>query len=310
MSAAPGAPAAHAGDHSPSARSWLFVPGDSERKLERAAAAGADALILDLEDSVAPARLAVAREMVLERLRGRGASGPQLWVRVNAPGSSHLLTDLAAIVAGAPAGIVLPKVSGLAEVIEVHHYLAALERREGLPEGSVRVLVIATETARAVLALAEYAHAPRRLAGLTWGSEDLGAALGVRGKLTAEGEATFPFELARALCLLGAAAAQVPAIDGVHADFRDTAGLTRELARARRDGFAGKLAIHPSQVAPINVAFTPTEAELTQARRIVAAFAAAPEVGVTSIDGRMIDRPHLLQAQRLLAAAERLARHS
>lgn len=293
-----------------SARSWLFVPGDSDRKQSRALESGADALILDLEDSVAPARRTAARERVAaflgERRTPRAAQ--RLWVRVNAPTSGELLEDLAAIVPGAPDGIVLPKISVPEEIVQAHHYLSALEKREGLRLGAIRVLVIATETARAVLGIERLAAGAPRLAGLTWGAEDLGAALGARARLEADGSLTPVFELARSVCLLAAAAAGVPAIDGVHADFRDSEGLARELARARRDGFSGKLAIHPEQVEPINATFTPSESEIARARRIVAAFAAAPDVGVTSLDGQMIDRPHLVQAERLLAAAERLAR--
>ncbi|HYK25261.1 MAG TPA: CoA ester lyase [Steroidobacteraceae bacterium] len=293
-----------------SERSWLFVPGDSERKQTRALESGADALILDLEDSVAPARRKTARERVAsllaERRANRGAQ--RLWVRANAPSSGELLEDLVKIVPSAPDGLVLPKISSPEEIVETHHYLSALEKREGLRAGSIRVLVIATETARAVLGIERLAAGVPRLAGLTWGAEDLGASLGVRGRLEADGSLTPVFELARSLCLLAAAATGVAAIDGVHADFRDGEGLARELARARRDGFSGKLAIHPDQVGPINAAFTPSESEIARARRIVAAFAEAPDVGVTSLDGQMIDRPHLLQAERLLAAAERLAR--
>lgn len=293
-----------------SARSWLFVPGDSERKQLRALESGADALILDLEDSVAPARRTAARERVAAFLGERRTqrAAPRLWVRVNAPASGELLEDLTVIVPGAPDGVVLPKISTPEEIVEAHHYLSALEKREGLRAGSIHVLVIATETARAVLGIERLAAGAPRLAGLTWGAEDLGASLGVRARLDDEGSLTPVFELARSLCLLAAAAAGVSAIDGVHADFRDREGLARALARARRDGFSGKLAIHPEQVEPINAAFTPSESEIARARRIVAAFAEAPEVGVTSLDGQMIDRPHLLQAERLLAAAERLAR--
>ncbi len=311
------------------ARSWLFVPGDSERKQARAAASAADALILDLEDSVAPGRRGLAREQVRAHLRSRQPRGSQrLWVRVNGLASGELLDDLAAVMAGAPDGIVLPKISSLEEVLEVHHYLSALERREQLAPESTSLIVIATETPQAVLGLGRFAALAAgggrvgagaetaagrqppvpRLAGLTWGAEDLSAALGVREKLAADGTLTLTFDLARSWCVLAAAAAGVQAIDGVHAEFADREGLARELARARRDGFTGKLAVHPDQVEPINAAFTPTESEIARARRIVAAFAASPDVGVTSIDGKMVDRPHLLQAQRLLAAAEALGR--
>ena len=291
------------------ARSWLFVPGDSERKQLRGIESAADALILDLEDSVAPARRVGARQLVRTLLNARrDRRTPQLWVRVNALASGQLLDDLVAIVGGAADGIVLPKVSSIAEILEVQHYLSALERREGIESHAARVLVIATETPRALLDMSGYAQPPGRLAALAWGAEDLSAALGARERTQEDGSPSLTFELARSLCVIAAAAAGIQAVDGVHAQFRDAAGLERELARARRDGFTGKLAIHPDQVEAINLAFTPSDAELDQARRIVAAFAASPDVGVTSIDGHMIDRPHLVQAQRLLAAAERLLR--
>jgi len=197
------------------------------------------------------------------------------------------------------------------ELAEVHHYLLALEKSAGLAPQATRVLVIATETAQAVLRLAEFAATgacPARLAGLTWGAEDLCADVGAREKLAPDGALTPTFRLARSLCLLAAAAAGVQPVDGVYIDYADRTGLAHELEQARRDGFTGKLAIHPDQVEPINAAFTPTEAELALARRIVAAFQAAPDIGVTSIDGKMIDRPHLLRAQHLLAAAEAFTR--
>jgi citrate lyase subunit beta / citryl-CoA lyase len=290
-------------------RSWLFVPGDSERKQARAAASPADAIILDLEDSVAPQRLGVARELVARALAARrDRVGQRVWVRVNGPASGELLDDLAAVMPGAPDGIVLPKCSTAQAMTQVHDYLCALERRERLTLNSTGLLVIATETPQAVLTLGGYAGSWPRLSGLTWGAEDLGAALGARNRYDLEGSLTPPFALARSLCLIAAAAAGVQAVDGVFGDFNDAEGLTRELAAARRDGFTGKLAIHPAQLEAINEAFTPSEAELAHARRIVAAFAAAPDVGVTSVDGRMIDRPHLAAAQRVLAAAERFAR--
>jgi citrate lyase subunit beta / citryl-CoA lyase len=293
------------------ARSWLFVPGDSERKQVKGLASPADALILDLEDSVAPTRRDQARRQVAALLRAHPRHAAQrLWVRVNSLASGALLEDLAAVMGGGPDGIVLPKAFSLDEVIEVHHYLAALEQREGLATHRTGLLVIATETPGAVLRLESFAAAarcPPRLAGLTWGAEDLSAALGAREKIAADGSLTATFALARSLCLLAAAAAGVQPVDTIFANFADRAGLARELGEARRDGFTGKLAIHPDQVELINAAFTPTESEVTLARRIVAAFAAEPEIGVTSIDGKMIDRPHLVQAQRVLAAVERFA---
>jgi citrate lyase subunit beta / citryl-CoA lyase len=294
-------------------RSWLFVPGDSERKQLKALASDADALILDLEDSVDPAQLPGARARVAALLAGGGRlGGPQLWVRVNAPASGALREDLASICAHAlPAGIVLPKVSGAGEIVEAAQQLEALERTRAGVAARTRLLVLVTETPQGLLALPQYPQqlgaAPAvaaRLAGFTWGAEDLSAALGATSKRDAGGALTFTFQLARSACLLAAAALGVQAIDGVHTDFRDTAALQRELDEARRDGFNGKLAIHPSQIAPIHAAFTPTEAERQHARRVVAAFAAAAGAGVASLDGQMIDRPHLLQARRILALAE------
>lgn len=296
-------------------RSWLFVPGDSEKKQDKALTTDADVVILDLEDSVASAQLPHARERVAHVLRSRGRrQTPQLWVRVNAPGSGFLKTDLAEVcAAGAlPDGVVLPKVSAADQIDDVAQYLSTLETGFGRATGSTRLLVIATETAAGLLALPQYPLtlgasplARERLLGLTWGAEDLGAALGARSRHDASGELTFTFQLARTTCLLAAAALSVQAIDTVHTNFRDAQGLQRELDNARRDGFSGKLAIHPDQIAPINAAFAPTEGEREHAQRVVAAFAAVSGAGVASLDGQMIDRPHLLQAQRILAAARR-----
>jgi citrate lyase subunit beta / citryl-CoA lyase len=298
----------------PTLRSWLFVPGDSERKQEKAVAGASDAVILDLEDSVALPQLPAARRRVGELLRpGPAARGPQLWVRVNAPSSDLLHEDLEAIFAlGAPRGIVLPKVSSAAEIAPVARHLSVLERRLGIEPGHTRLLIIATETPAGLLALAQYpaalGHVPglrQRIAGLTWGAEDLSTALGALTQRDASGALTFTFQLARTQCLLAAAALGAQAVDGVCTDFRDAARLQHELDAARRDGFSGKLAIHPDQIAAINAAFAPTEAEREHARRVVAAFAGVPGAGVVSLDGRMIDRPHLLQAQRILAVAHR-----
>ena len=330
-------------------RSFLFVPGDSERKQTKALGSAADALIFDLEDSVAASKLPEARNMVAAALRSRPkpdadkGSGPAFWVRVNSLGTGKLIEDLVAVIGGAPQGIVLPKVASAAEVVEISNYLCALEQREGLAVGTTQVLVIATETPQALLGLGGYvaafegatlegkalhsalasgesrtsnaqspsaplgatAVAARRLLGLTWGMEDLGAALGSSSKVDEQGALTFTFQLARSTCLLTASALNVQAIDSIQADFRDSEGLKREAAAARRDGFTGKMAIHPDQVPIINSAFTPTAKEVEHAQRVVAAFAAAPDAGVTSLDGAMLDRPHLVQAQRILTAAER-----
>ncbi len=294
-------------------RSFLFVPGDSGRKQAKALGTAADALILDLEDSVDVSQLPVARARVRDLLRARPErEKQQLWVRVNSLSSGLLLEDLAAVMPdrgeGGPDGVVLPKVSSVREVEEVAHYLTALEVRGAQKPGATRLMVIATETPRGLLSLPGYPEqitpaVSQRLAALTWGSEDLGAALGVSARVDENGAPTLAFQTARTWCLLAAAALQVQAIDGVYVDFRNSEGLARELANARRDGFAGKLAIHPDQVAAINQAFVPTEGEIARAQRIVAAFAAAPGAGVVSLDGQMIDRPHLVQAQRILATA-------
>ena len=281
-------------------RSLLFVPGDSERKQTKALTSGADALILDLEDSVAEAQLPAARAQVLQFLQANpsGGTGPQRWVRLNGPGSGKLREDLRAVIGGRPDGLVLPKVSSAREVAEVSGLLK---------DPGIRIIAIATETPQALLTLAYYGTgaAGPRLAGLTWGMEDLSAALGATEKTNPDGTLTPVFELARSLCLITAAAAGVQAIDGVHADFRDTAGLTREAGRARRDGFTAKLAIHPDQVPVINAAFSPTQTEVEHAKRVVAAFAGEGNAGVTSLDGKMLDRPHLVLAQRVLELSRR-----
>ncbi len=285
-------------------RSWLFVPGDSERKLLRARSSAADALILDLEDSVAQARLATARGMVAEALRAP-RSGQRLWVRVNALTSAEALDDLAAVASAAPDGILLPKTASADDVVCLGHYLSALETVAGLPRGGIRIAAIATETAASLFTLGSYAGAEPRLVAMTWGAEDLAASLGASANREADGSYAAPYQLARSLCLAGAAAAGVEAIDTVFTDFRDATKLAQEAVAARHAGFSGKLAIHPDQVAPINAAFTPDAAEIAHAERIVAAFAANPGMGTVGMEGRMVDMPHLKQAQRLLAVARR-----
>jgi citrate lyase subunit beta / citryl-CoA lyase len=296
-------------------RSWLFVPGDSARKQDKALASDADVVILDLEDSVAPGELTQARERVAHVLRERSKGpGPQLWVRVNGPDSGLLRTDLGEIAAAGalPDGVVLPKVSAADQIVDVARYLGTLELGFGRAAGSTQLLIVATETPAGLLALPQYpaglAAAPEslsRLAALTWGAEDLSAALGATARRDANGALTFTFQLARTTCLLTAAALGVAAVDTVFTSFRDLHGLQQELQNARRDGFTGKLAIHPDQIAAINAAFTPSAAEREHAQRVVAAFAAVLGAGVASLDGQMIDRPHLLQAQRILASARR-----
>lgn len=282
----------------------LFVPGDSERKQSRALTAGADALIFDLEDSVSRSQLPVARGFVAEVLRARPVTTPQLWVRVNAPGSGELLADLDAIVAGRPHGILLPKADA-ADVAKVGRYLGEAETRAGVAAGSIKLIVIAAENARTLLTANSYlAEDHPRLVGMTWGAEDLAASLGAAAKVDDSGEWTFTFQLARSVCLLTAAALAVQPIDTVHVAFRDVEGLLCSAAQARRDGFMGKLAIHPDQIEPINAAFTPSAAEIERARRVVEVFERSKDVGVLSLDGEMLDKPHLTLARHVLALAQ------
>jgi citrate lyase subunit beta/citryl-CoA lyase len=275
-------------------RSLLFVPGDRPDRMEKALTSGADALILDLEDSVAPGAKAEARRHVAAFVDGHGTAN--LWVRVNPLDGAECDKDLAAVLGSHPNGIVLPKAEGGASVAELARRLT--ERGNA----TAQILPIATETPEAMFQLGTYAGA-KRLAGLTWGAEDLPAAIGAATSREEDGRFTPPFELARSLCLFGAAAAGVAPIETVYPAFRDLDGLTAYAARARRDGFTGMMAIHPAQVAVINDAFTPSEAEVAHAQAVVAAFEATPGAGALALEGRMIDRPHLVQAQRVLAAA-------
>ncbi|MBE7217727.1 MAG: CoA ester lyase, partial [Caulobacteraceae bacterium] len=258
-------------------RCLLFVPGDSERKLLRSADSPADALILDLEDSVAPERKAAARALVRERLDApRGAQA--LWVRINALDTPEHLADLAAVVGGRPAGVMLPKAAGDADVRRLDAYLSALEAREGVEPGAIRVLVVATETGAAMFGLGSYTPATPRLAGLTWGAEDLSTAVGASSNSDEAGAYTPLYVLARSLCLAAAAAAETTAVDGVHTALGDDEGLARACRAARRDGFTAKLAIHPGQAPVILENFTPTAAELDHARAVVVAFEGATGV--------------------------------
>lgn len=283
-------------------RAWLFVPADDPRKLAKIAASGADAVILDLEDSVTPARKAEARALALEVLSGaRGGRGPELWVRINPLSGGLADRDLDAVMPGAPDGVVLPKCASAADIAALGQRLDALEAADG--RGRTRILPIATETPAALFALGSYAQTPSaRLAGLTWGAEDLSAAVGAETNRAPDGGYTDLCRLARALCLAGAAAAGVPAIETVYPAVGDLAGLEAYAAQGRREGFAGMLAIHPAQVAAITRAFTPSAEAVEQARRIVALFEAHPGAGVLAMDGRMLDAPHLAQARRILAA--------
>jgi citrate lyase subunit beta / citryl-CoA lyase len=275
-------------------RSLLFVPGDRPDRMEKALAAGADALILDLEDAVASANKPVARHEVAHFLNSHNEA--KLWVRVNPLGTPECDKDLAAVLPSHPNGIVLPKAEGGASIAE----LARRMTERG--NAAAQILAIATETPAAIFGLGTYGGA-KRLAGLTWGAEDLPAAIGAATSREEDGSYTPPYEIARALCLFGAAAAGVAAIETVYPAYKDLDGLAAYAARARRDGFTGMMAIHPAQIPVINLAFTPSEAEIAHARAVVAAFAASPEAGALSLDGRMIDRPHLVQARRILALA-------
>ena len=285
-------------------RSWLFIPGDSERKLDKGDTCAADALILDLEDSVAASGKAAARERVAAFLRARPTAERRrrLWVRINPLDTPLALADLAAVVAAAPDGVMLPKACGPDDVVTLSHYLDALEAQATLPAGAIRILPVATETAAAPFRLADYAHRHLpRLAGLTWGAEDLSSAIGASTNLDPAGGWAFTYRLARSLTLLAAHAAGVAAIETLYADFRDPEGLLAACRTARAEGFSGRLAIHPDQCAVINAGFTPSETELAHARRVVSAFAAAPGAGTVGLDGKMLDRPHLVQAERILA---------
>jgi citrate lyase subunit beta/citryl-CoA lyase len=288
-------------------RSMLFIPADSERKLSKGEATGADALILDLEDAVAPSRTHIAREMALDYLRSRSQRGKQqLWVRINPLSTPAALLDLA-IVSGAPDGIVLPKVNSALDIVQLAHYLDALESREGVKQGSIRIMPVATETAQSLFTLGSYEGCSARLSALTWGAEDIAAALGASTNRRADGEYDSVYQLARALCLAGAVAAGVQPIDTIWGDFGDEAGLVRDAKAARQRGFTGKMAIHPNQVEAINAAFTPGEEELAWSRRVVELFASNPGMGTVGLEGKMLDMPHLKQARRVLALAQRFA---
>ena len=284
-------------------RSLLFIPGDSERKLAKGDASGADALILDLEDAVAAQNKAAARALVAAFLAERPGQqrASQLWVRVNPLDSGLIDDDLAAVIGGAPDGVMLPKCDGPDDV------RALSVKLDQFGAAGTMILPVATETALAPFRLGDYAGAGlSRLAGLTWGAEDLSAALGASTNRDERGEWAFTYQLVRSLTLLGAKAAGVAAIDTLYVDFRDDDGLRASSRASRAEGFTGRLAIHPGQVAAINHSYLPSAAEIDHARRVIEAFAAAPGSGTVGLDGRMLDRPHLKQAEAVLAQAARV----
>lgn len=285
-----------------SARSWLFAPGDSERKMEKAAASAADIAIFDLEDAVTPENKPLARKLIANFLKSQTSGLDRLWVRVNPLDCPHTLTDLAAVMPAKPGGIMLPKSRGRADVELLDHYLSAFEVANGIEQGSTNVLVLVTETAEGMLNTGVYKGAPRVVA-LSWGAEDLADDLGASENRNPDGSYGFTYELARSLCLLGAATAGVLAIETIQGDFKDLDGLQKRAEKVRRDGYRGMLAIHPAQVDVINAAFMPTAEEIAAAREIVDVFAANPGVGTIGHKGAMLDRPHLARAQALLKLA-------
>jgi citrate lyase subunit beta / citryl-CoA lyase len=293
-------------------RSWLFVPGDNDRKLAKADGAGADAVVLDLEDSVAATNRATARKKVRAFLDARPAAQRhyQLWVRVN-PLDDTALIDLAAIVGGAPDGIMLPKIDGPADVLRLSHYLDALEERDGVPAGHIKIAPVATETPAAPLRLSEFTSAKLdRLVGLNWGAEDLSAAIGASTNVDESGRWNLTYRWVRSAVLLAAKSAGVQAIETVFVDYRDLEGLKTSCRAAAQEGFTGRVAIHPDQVAPINEAFAPSSEDVELARKIVSAFDQEGGVGTIGIDGKMFDIPHLKRARNLLDLHDKYQRRA
>ncbi|TCM39426.1 CoA ester lyase [Novosphingobium sp. ST904] len=292
--------------HEPiAARSWLFAPGDSEKKMTKAMEGEADIVLIDLEDAVAPDAKAAARVMVHDFIAANPGQRGRLWVRVNPLDGTHTLADLVAVMPARPGGIMLPKVYGRQDVETLDRYLEALEVANGIEQGSTPVIVLITETAEAMFHTGDYKGAPRVVA-LTWGAEDLADSIGASSNRNADGSYSFTYELARSLTVLGAATAGVTAIETISADFKDLEALKARAEKVRRDGYRGMMAIHPAQVPVINEAFTPTEAEIAEAQEIVDVFAANPGVGAIGWKGGMLDRPYLARAQRLLRQAGKL----
>lgn len=290
-------------------RSMLFIPGDSEKKIAKIADCGADAVILDLEDSVTPENKALARKLIPAYLKQtpRGLRPLQYWVRVNPLDTGLTLADLAAVVPGAPDGIMQPKTNNPEDCRQLSHYLDALEAAHGIESGSIKILPVATETASAPFTLSEFAQAGLdRLIGLTWGAEDLAAAIGASTNKDASGDWSFTYKMVRSMTLLAAHAAQVQALDTLYVDFKDDEGLRRSSRLARSEGFTGRICIHPAQVAGVNDSFMPSLDEIAHAGRVLEAFAANPGAGTVGLDGQMIDIPHLKQAERVIAQAQAL----
>jgi citrate lyase subunit beta / citryl-CoA lyase len=284
-------------------RSWLFAPGDSERKMTKAVEGSADIALFDLEDAVTEENKALARQIVCDFLKANAAQRDRLWVRINPFDGPHTLADLAAIMPAHPGGIMLPKVYGRADVDKLDHCLSALEVANGIDEGSTPVIVLITETAEAMFHTGSYKGAPRVIA-LTWGAEDLADSIGASSNKNADGSYGFTYELARSLTLLGAATAGVAAVETISADYKDLETLRLRAEKVRRDGFRGMLAIHPAQVDVINAAFTPNANEIAEARDVVAIFDANPGVGTIGYKGAMLDRPYLSRALQLLAQVD------
>ena len=283
-------------------RSFLFVPGDSESKLSKADDSSADALIVDLEDSVDSSKRPQARKLAHEFVAGH--TDRNLWVRINPLDTEDALADLRELMPAGPAGIVLPKPQGAKDAVQLAKLLDVFEQENDLAQGQTLIMPIATERPAALFHLHEYAHSTARLAGLTWGAEDLSTAVGASSNRDEDGNWLPPYQLARSLCLFAASAAGIAAFDTVFTNYKDSDGLARYAANARRDGFSGMLAIHPAQVDAINEAFMPTNAEIDRAKRIVELFADNPGAGALGMDGEMIDRPHWLQAKRILDFAQ------
>jgi citrate lyase subunit beta/citryl-CoA lyase len=288
-------------------RSLLFVPADSERKLAKGGASGADTLLLDLEDAVSAPRKPAARQMAADYIRSVRAHEvrPRLYVRINALDTPYWQDDLAGVIAAGPDGIMLPKPRSGEDVHTLSIALNHAEEQAGATVGATRIIAIATEMPISLLSMPSYIASSARLAGLTWGPEDLSAALGSSATRDADGRWTSPYRLARDLALFTAVAAGVQPIDTVFVDFSDLAGLREEARVAARDGFTAKMAIHPDQVAVINEMFTPSPAEIARAEAIVRLFADNPDAGALSLDGEMVDRPHVIRAERLLARVKR-----